>query len=81
MSPRESLGSEQRTQTPATVAELADRVAAVERQQRQLKCTLEAVARQLGVGIAAPCTHCRRSHLLVVNSNLSCPACGYRESL
>lgn len=82
MSPRHTFDPEQRYQpTIPDVTELVDRLDAVERQQRQLKRAIDAVARQSGVSIGCPCTRCEQSYLLVADGRLSCPACGYSESL
>ncbi len=82
MSPRSTIGPEQRQQpTLAEVAALADRLDVIERHQEQLKRTLRAIARESGVSIGCPCNRCQQCHMLVKHGSLSCPVCGYQESL
>ncbi|MFC4540849.1 hypothetical protein ACFO5R_02765 [Halosolutus amylolyticus] len=82
MSPRSTLGPKRRNQSVlAEVAALADRIDALERQQQQLKRTLHAISREAGVSIGSPCVRCHGSYTIVKNGCLSCPACGFMESL
>ncbi|WP_265109455.1 hypothetical protein [Halosolutus halophilus] len=82
MSPRSTLGSKRRHQPLlAEVAALTDRIEALEQQQQQLKRTVEAVSREAGVSIGCPCVRCQRSYTIVKGGSMSCPACGFRESL
>ena len=82
MTPRPTLGPKRRQQpTTAEVVALHDRLDVIERRQQLLKRTVQALAGEAGVSMGCPCAHCQRSYTLVKNGTLSCPACGYRESL
>lgn len=82
MHPRSTHGPKRRHQpTLAEVAVLTDRLDAIEHRQRQLKRTMQALAHEAGVSIGCPCTHCQQCYMLVKKGSLSCPACGYSESL
>ncbi|WP_440771226.1 hypothetical protein [Natronorubrum sp. DTA28] len=67
-----------------TASERRDVTARLERIETRLPLlenTLRAVARQAGVSIGSPCGHCERSYLLVANGMMTCPTCGYQQSI
>ncbi|ELY46196.1 hypothetical protein C496_01476 [Natronorubrum tibetense GA33] len=67
-----------------TVSELRDVTARLERIETRLPLlenTLRAVAREAGVSIGCPCDRCERSYLLIANGMMTCPTCGYQQSI
>lgn len=65
----------------AQLAALNERLEVAERQHRQLRNTVSALGRELGATVGSPCVHCEESYLLIKDGSMSCPRCGYRESL
>ncbi|WP_440764936.1 hypothetical protein [Natronorubrum sp. DTA7] len=67
-----------------TASELRNVTARLERIETRLPLlenTLRAVARQAGVSIGCPCGHCERSYLLIADGMMTCPTCGYQQSI
>ncbi|MFU8868606.1 hypothetical protein [Natronococcus sp.] len=83
MTPRSASRSET-THQRAVISRLeatTKRLEAVEDRQRQLERTIAALAREAGLSVGCPCTHCGRSYTLVKSGVVSCPECGYRQTL
>lgn len=63
---------------------LEDVTARLERAESRLlllENTLHGVARRTGASIGSPCDHCDRSLLFVIDGMMTCPACGYQQSI
>ncbi|WP_306055133.1 hypothetical protein [Natronococcus wangiae] len=82
MSPSSSFRSEtQHRALLARLESLAARLEAAERHQQQLERTVAALARETGLSVGCPCTHCSRSNMLMKPGLLYCPECGYKQSI
>ncbi|WP_436343777.1 hypothetical protein [Natronorubrum sp. FCH18a] len=67
-----------------TESQLRDVTARLERVESRLPLlenTVRAIARQAGVSVGCPCTRCERSYLLVADGMMTCPTCGYQQSI
>jgi hypothetical protein len=64
------------------VDDLTRRLDATERRLRQVEVALNEVARRSGdASVSHPCGRCGGSLLIVVDGELRCPACGFRDRL
>ncbi|AEH35340.1 hypothetical protein [Halopiger xanaduensis] len=68
-------------ETAAAIDALGARVTRLEREQRLLRTTTCAIAREAGVTIGGPCSRCGRSYVLVASNTMRCPACGDGRSM
>ncbi|ELY57460.1 hypothetical protein C493_08241 [Natronolimnohabitans innermongolicus JCM 12255] len=60
---------------------VAARVERTESRLALLENTLRGIARETGVAIGCPCDRCDRSYVLIADGMMTCPVCGYRQSL
>lgn len=72
----------ERRRVRAGEQDVSERLEEVTTRLEQVERTLCALAREVAdVQVAGPCTHCEGSLLVIRNNTLTCPACGYRQSL
>ena len=63
------------------LARLTDRLEVAERRHLQLRNTVSALGREVGVSVGSPCDHCDESYMLIRDGEMYCPRCGHRHSL
>ena len=60
---------------------VSDRLERAESELAVLENTVRGVAREAGVSVGCQCDRCERSRLLISDGMMSCPTCGYRQTV
>ncbi|WP_254764293.1 hypothetical protein [Natrinema marinum] len=83
MIPRSPASSESKRDRAlrAQLAAISERLEATERQQQQLKNTITALGREVGVSVGCPCGRCNESYMLIKQGSMYCPRCGHRGAV